>query len=262
MKYQCFLSSALLNISVCAGLATLLNHHVKSKVARLGKRPNPTILKILEMDDKVMHNFWDCCKESIIESVKTKKIMEDDHASALLWMSLCARFHKLKELEERTNLLQAHEERISQLKEELRFDDEDALAISFSFHSCNFPILSEQQIQGVTVQPHEDLIYDQDNIEGLVSLNDKDSLKSFSSQEVESFNFEIIENQLIPASFKEESFQINTQPEYAAFNFIEEDGKNDSLQDFNESILESFHFEDAMILLEDLSSEACVRNKI
>lgn len=120
---------------------------IKSRAMGKGKRPNPTIFEILAMDDKVLHEFWDQYKESISHAIKINKSIEDDHASALLWTSLCARFHRLKECEERMHQFQAKRKRILQLKEQLRVDEDEALAAPKFFYSQKFSVLSEQEIE-------------------------------------------------------------------------------------------------------------------
>lgn len=99
----------------------------------------------------MLHDFWDCCKESISHSVKTNLSIEYDHTYVLLWRSLCARFHKLKELEEKTRVLQIYEKIISHLKEEIRVDDYEALVVLFSYISCNYSVLSEQDVQNTMI---------------------------------------------------------------------------------------------------------------
>lgn len=80
-------------------------------------RPDPSLLELYQVDDKVIHEFVDSYKEIISQVVKNTISLEDDASSWLLWKSLYMRFHKLK-------YLQDLEERVSPLKKHLEVNDD------------------------------------------------------------------------------------------------------------------------------------------
>ena len=70
--------------------------------------------------------------------MKTKLSIEDEYTFALVWRSLCHRFHKLKDLRE-------HKRKVHKL-EELEVGDDKAPVISISSHSYNYLDMSEQEV--------------------------------------------------------------------------------------------------------------------
>ena len=86
-------------------------------------RPNPSLLELYQIDNKVLCDFVDSFKESISWSIQNNISLEDDVMPWLLWKSLCMRYHKLKDLQEL-------EERVSRLKKHIEVDGGEALVIS------------------------------------------------------------------------------------------------------------------------------------
>ena len=123
----------------------------------MGKRPDPTISEILQMNDKVLQDFWEHYKKSISKAVKLKISVEDDHSFALLWMSLCHRFHKLKDLE-------GCKRKVLQLEKELEVVEEEAPMISTGYISCNYIVMSDQEM-GLKKKPRKIPTTDEINFE-------------------------------------------------------------------------------------------------
>ena len=71
-------------------------------------RPSPSLMELYSMEDKVLCEFMDSYKESISRADNNNISMDDDSTFWLLWRILCARFHKLKELEEKNKVLQLY----------------------------------------------------------------------------------------------------------------------------------------------------------
>ena len=103
-------------------------------------RPDPTLLELCWIDDKVLRDMVDHFKESMSKGMKKKLSFEDDGTSVLIWRSLCGRFHKLKHLQ---NL----EEEVARLKEHLREDDDDKpRIITISPRYLNLFVMSDQEV--------------------------------------------------------------------------------------------------------------------
>ena len=99
------------------------------------------------MHDLVLHDLFDAFRESITHGRKINLSIEEDHAPILLWRCVCSRYHKMKVLEVKKKLLQHCEERVLQLSNELKVDDEVVLEVLPHFVSHNFSILDEHDIQ-------------------------------------------------------------------------------------------------------------------
>lgn len=162
------------------------------------KRPDPTLMEIYPMHDKVLSEFLHSFKESISQAVRENISLEDDHASTLYWKSLCARFHILKDLEE-------YEEKVARLKAELTVDDEEPSVISSYFISHNYAVFNEY-----------------DGTQGNI---DKGAFKSFFPPDLESFRFET-DDSLLASKFSIcESFN-TMSPVLESFIFNEEAESN------------------------------------
>ncbi len=76
-----------------------------------GRRPDHSLFELHHTHDPVLHDLFDAFRESITRGRKMNLSIEEDHALVLLWRSVCARYHKLKELEIKSKLLQHCRER-------------------------------------------------------------------------------------------------------------------------------------------------------
>ena len=112
-----------------------------------GRRPDPSLFELHQMQDSILHDMFDAFKESITRGQEMNLPIEEDHAPIFLWRSVCARYHKLKELEVKKKLLQHCEERVSQLSHELKVDERVVPEITHDFASYNFSVLSEEEVQ-------------------------------------------------------------------------------------------------------------------
>ena len=63
-------------------------------------RPNPSLLELYQINNKVLCDFVDNFKESISWGIQNNISLEDDVVSWMLWKSLCMRYHKLKDVQE------------------------------------------------------------------------------------------------------------------------------------------------------------------
>ena len=102
-------------------------------------RPDPSLLELYQIDHKVLHEFVESFREIISRGIQKNISFEDHVASWLLWKGLCARFHKLKDLQEL-------EEKVSWLKKNLKVDDDEALVISVSPMYFNHVVMSDQEV--------------------------------------------------------------------------------------------------------------------
>ena len=105
-----------------------------------GRRPNPSLIELHHTTNYVLHDMFEAWRESINNGVKMKLSIKEDHATMLLWRSICARYHLLKEVEEKTKLLQ-------NLKKELHVDDDEMLEALPDCITLNFSILNEQEVK-------------------------------------------------------------------------------------------------------------------
>ena len=71
-----------------------------------GRRPDPSLIELHHTTDSVLHDMFEAWRESITHGRKMNLRIQEDHVTALLWNSICARYHLLKEVEEKENLLQ------------------------------------------------------------------------------------------------------------------------------------------------------------
>ena len=105
-----------------------------------GRRPDPSLIELHHTTDSVLHDMFEAWRESISDGVKTNLSIKEDHATMLLWRSICARYHLLKEVEEKTKLLQ-------KLKKELHVDDDEMSEALPDCISLNFSVLNEQEVK-------------------------------------------------------------------------------------------------------------------
>lgn len=137
----------------------------------------------------------DSLKENISQAVKENISLEDDHARTLLWRSLCAQFHKIKDLKE-------YEEKVARLKAELTVDDEEPLGISSYFISHNYVVFGD--------------------CDGTQELMDKDGKGEFESlflPDLEIFRFKSDDSHLASKVPIYEKFDNNILPEFEFFVF-------------------------------------------
>ena len=102
-------------------------------------RPDPSLLELCQIDDKVLCDFVDRFRESISKSIQKNISFEDDARSWLLWKGLCRRFHKLKDLQ---NL----EEKVARLKKHLEVDDDEPPVILVSPMYLNLLVINDQEV--------------------------------------------------------------------------------------------------------------------
>jgi hypothetical protein len=105
-----------------------------------GRRPDPSLIELHHTTDSVLHDMFEAWRESITHGRKMNLRIQEDHVTALLWNSICARYHLLKEVEEKENLLQ-------KLKKELNVDDYEMSEVSQDHVSFNFSVLSEKEVK-------------------------------------------------------------------------------------------------------------------
>jgi hypothetical protein len=74
-----------------------------------GRRPDPSLIELHHTTDPVLHDIFEAWRESISHGVKMNLSIKEDHATVLLWKSICARYHLLKEVEVKTKLLQHYQ---------------------------------------------------------------------------------------------------------------------------------------------------------
>lgn len=168
----------------------------------------------------MLHEFWDGCKESISQDVRNNIRLEDDHASNLLWRSLCTGFHKLKDLQE-------CERKVARLKEELTVDDEEPPVISSHFNSCIYSAFDYH-----------------DGTKVLIGRDDKGASESFFSAALESVRFENDGSYFALEQPDSEKYQNIIQLELEAFSFNEGVSKSDfsCLKIYGHPIEESCQF--------------------
>lgn len=105
-----------------------------------GRRPEPSLIELHHTTDSVLHDMFEAWRESISNGVKMNLSIKEDHTIVLLWRGICARYHLLKEVEEKTKLLQ-------KLKKELHVNDSEMLEALPNCISLNFLVLSEQEVK-------------------------------------------------------------------------------------------------------------------
>ena len=107
-----------------------------------GRRPDTFMIELHQTHDPILRNLFHAFRESITHGRKMNLSIKEDHAPVVLWKGVCARYHKLKELEVKTKLLQHCEERALPISNELKVDDEVVSEVPPNFVSYNFSILS------------------------------------------------------------------------------------------------------------------------
>ena len=111
-----------------------------------GRKPDPSLIELHQAHDPILRDLFDAFRESITRGRKMNWSIEEDHAPVLLWRSVCSKYHKMKELEVKKKLLQHCEERVLQISNELKVDDEVVSKVPPDFFSYNFSIMSNQEV--------------------------------------------------------------------------------------------------------------------
>ena len=70
-----------------------------------GRRPDPSLIELHHITNPVLHDMFETWGVSISHAVRMNLSAKEDHATILLWKSICARYHLLKEVEVKKKLL-------------------------------------------------------------------------------------------------------------------------------------------------------------
>ena len=70
-----------------------------------GRRPDPSFVELHQTLNPILYDMFDSFRESITRGRKMNLSIEEDHSPVLLWSIVCAKYHKMKELEVKEKLL-------------------------------------------------------------------------------------------------------------------------------------------------------------